>query len=185
MKHTLTALLLLSFLVISTTSADAQRKYPSGSSCPVLSTLASSDFHGEGGKESIVIWFANRNAKSVVGVEFHLLFLDTGGNKYPASTSYQVSADAKSGSGDVVAFDIKDEREHFGDRWDAFVGIEVQVVSVLFDDASTWKPTRGAVCSTSFLNANYAKDVAKIDAAVQKQMNREHSSDTRPATKQN
>jgi hypothetical protein len=151
----------------------AQQSYPPPTACPVLSSLASSKVRStdpNDKSENIVIWFWDQGKKTAHGVEFHLYMLDTAGNRYPASQSYQVKGDVKPQNGDVVIYPTKDEQQFFGDKWDRIEGIEVHVTKILFADATAWSPAKGVDCKTVFLNDNYEKEMGRRDKAVEKNM---------------
>ncbi len=174
-------------------AALAQQNYQPPSACPVLASLASSkvrstDPNDKG--ENIVIWFWNQGKKTTHGVEFHLYMLDTAGNKYPASQSYQAKGDVKPQNGDVVIYPNKDEQQFFGDKWDRIEGVEIHVTRILFADATAWSPPKGVNCKTVFLNDNYDKEMERRDKAVAKSMeiwrkkwNREHPDNQMPESK--
>ena len=162
--------------------AVAQQTYPPPSQCPVLATLASSKVPSlDKSGDSIVIWFWNQGAKTTHGIEFQLEMLDASGNKYPASQKYVATGDEKPRNGDVVIYSTKAEEEHFRENWNNIEGVEVYVTSIMFADATTWKPKRGVVCKTAFINSDYDKEMEKRGKIAEQHMkafeekwNREH-----------
>lgn len=138
--------------------AMGQQTPPPPSQCPVLASLASSRLKTDKG-ENIVIWFWNQGNKTTHGIEFQLMMLDAAGNRYPASQRYLATGNTKPKSGDVVTYPAKSEQEHFGATWENIEGVEVYVTSVMFADASTWKPKRGVVCKMAFINSDYEKEI--------------------------
>lgn len=174
MKRTL----LLPVLMLISVICVAQQ-YPSAASCPVLATMASSKVQSDKG-ENIVTWFYNQGTKATHGVEFTLVMLDGAGNRYPASQRYIGTGTLKPKTGDVVIFSTANEAKYFGDGWKNIDGVEVYVSSILFADATTWKPKRVA-CKTSFINADYTKRMEEMDRRADRKMkiwrkkwNREH-----------
>jgi hypothetical protein len=110
-----------------------------------------------------------------------LVMLDAAGNKYPASQKYVATGNEEPNGGDLVFYSTKDEEEHFGADWNNIEGVEVYVTSIMFADATTWKPKRGVFCKTAFINADYDKEMqkrGKIAAqhmkAFEEKWNREH-----------
>lgn len=194
MKRSILAIIVLSCLApILTSRANAQtaqRTYPPPSQCPVLATLASSKVPSlDNSGDHIVIWFWNRGAKTTHGIEFQLVMLDGAGNKYPASQKYIATGDEKPNSGDLVMYATKDEEEHFGSDWQNIEGVEVYVTSILFADATTWKPKRDVVCKTAFINSDYDKEMEKRGKIVEQRMKafeekwiREHPNNQIPPT---
>jgi len=169
----------------------AQQAVPPPAQCPVLSSLASSKVKYKD-EEKIVIWFWNQGTKTTHGIEFQLILLDAAGNHYPASQRYIATGDTKPNSGDVVMYPAKNEQELLGGEWENIEGIEVYVTSIMFADATTWKPKRGAVCKTAFTNSNYVKEMEKrgkiMDAkmkAWRKKWNREHPDNQIPELEPN
>jgi hypothetical protein len=157
-----------------------QQSAPPPSQCPVLATVASSKVMVNE-EENIVIWFWNQGSKTTHGIEFQLMLLDAAGNRYPASQGYIAKGNTKPNTGDVVLYPAKSEQEHLGTAWINIEGIEVYVTRIMFADASTWKPRRGAACKTAFLNSNYAGEMEKLGKKLARQMevwrkkwNREH-----------
>ena len=113
--------------------------------------------------------------------------LDVAGNKYPASQKYAATGKTEPNSGDVVFYSTKDEEEHFGSNWGNIEGVEVYVTSIMFADATTWKPKRGAVCKTAFINSDFSKVMEERDKIAAKEMkairekwNREHPNNQIP-----
>jgi len=153
-------------------SALAQQTAPVLPTCPVIATLASSKVQNLDNKEeeNIVIFFSNRGTKTAHGVEFKLEMLDIVGNRYPASIVYQVKGDTKPQNGDFVAYSTADEKKFFGDKWDSIDGVVVHVSKILFSDATTWTPSKGVDCKTSFLNENYDKQIKLWDKTVSERM---------------
>lgn len=156
------------------------QNYPPATSCPVLATLASSKVPSDKG-ENLVIWFYNQGTRATHGVEFTVVMLDGAGNRYPASHRYIGTGTLKPKTGDVVSFSTEDEAMFFGDSWKYIDGLEVYVTSILFADATTWKPKRGVPCKTSFINAGYEKQIEEMNKRVERNMkawrekwNREH-----------
>lgn len=147
----------------------AQQTIRPPTQCPVLASLASSKVHNQTG-DDIVIWFWNQSTKATHGTEFSLVMLDAAGNRYPASKRYVATGGLKPQSGDIVVFSAKDEEQFFGQTWADIDGIEVHVVSVMFKDATTWRPKRGVVCKTAFINADYDAEVAKRGRIIDRQM---------------
>jgi len=181
--------LVLILLSLFVPTAQAQRTYPPPSQCPVVATLASSKVpHLDKTGDHIVIWFWNQGSRTTHGVELHLMMLDAAGNRYPASQKYLVTGDEKPKTGDVVAYSTKDEEEHFGAYWNNIEGVEVYVTSIMFADATTWKPRRGVVCKTAFINSDYDKEMERYDKifvqrwkAADEEWKREHPDKERPA----
>ncbi len=132
--------------------AHAQQTVPPPTQCPVLASLASSRVKYKD-EENIVIWFWNQGTKTAHGIEFQLMLLDAAGNRYPAVQRYVATGDTKPNSGDVVIYPAKKEQENLAAGWENIEGVEVYVTSIMFDDATTWKPKRGAVCKTAFINS--------------------------------
>ena len=180
------SLKMVALAVVICANAFAQHT-PPPRQCPVLATLASSKVHNPTG-DNVVIWFWNQGTKAAHGIEFRLVMLDAAGNRYPASQQYVATGSTKPNSGDVVAYPAKNEEDYFGQRWKDIEGIEVYVVSVMFSDATTWKPSRGVACKTAFINGNYAEEIARMEKRAQqkseawrKKWNREHPNDQIPA----
>jgi hypothetical protein len=162
---------LFAFLLLLSTIAAAQQTYPPPSSCPVLSTLATSKQHNQWTKSDlIVIWFWNQGNKTVHGAQFQLFMLDSAGNRYAASQAYQTKGDTEPQSGDFVAFPATDEEQYFGERWSSIDGVEVHVVKVMFNDATVWTPKKGVVCKTAFLNENYKAETDRYWKRVEAEM---------------
>jgi hypothetical protein len=175
-------ILLISVVFLLSTMCMAQN-YPPATSCPVLATLASSKVRSDK-SENLVIWFYNQGTRTTHGVEFTLVMLDGAGNRYPASHRYIGTGTLKPKTGDVVSFSTEDEAKYFGDGWKDIDGVEVYVTSILFADATTWKPKRGIPCKTSFINSDYQKQMEEMDKRVERSMkawrekwNREHPDD--------
>ena len=171
--------------------ASGQQQVPAPSQCPILASLASSRVKYKD-EENIVIWFWNQGTKTTHGIEFQLMLLDAAGNRYPGSQRYIATGDTKPNSGDVVMYPAKNEQELLGGAWENIEGIEVYVTSIMFADATTWKPKRGAVCKTAFTNSNYVKEMEKrgkiMDAkmkAWRKKWNREHPDNQIPELEPN
>jgi hypothetical protein len=140
---------LLVLLVLALT-ASAQQRIPPATSCPVYASLATSNWENH-----IVIWYWNQGRKTIHGVQFKLVMLDSAGNRYPASQLYQAKGEVKPQHGDVVLFSEQEERKYLGGYWDSIDGVEVYVTNILFADATTWLPEKGRPCKTAFLNDNY------------------------------
>jgi len=86
---------------------------------------------------------------------------DAAGNHFPASHFYQVKGNTKPQTGDVVIYPTTDEERWFGDRWSAIDGVEVYVNKILYADATTWTPRKGADCKTVFINDDYDKEMER------------------------
>jgi hypothetical protein len=156
-------------LILVAGSVGAQQSYPSRSSCPVLATLASSKRASGPDGDFIVIWYFNQGSKAIHGAEFHLLMLDTAGNRYPAFQAYQAEGSVKPNSGDVVMYPATEEAKFFGDKWAHIDGVEVYVARLLFADATVWTPGKGVSCKTSFLNDDYDKEMERREKVRQQQ----------------
>jgi len=160
--------------------APGQQTVPPPSQCPVLASLASSKVKYND-EENIVLWFWNQGTKTAHGIEFQLMLLDAAGNRYPASQRYIATGDTRPNSGDVVTYSAKGEQQHLGAEWENIEGVEVYVTSIMFEDATTWKPKRGVVCKTAFVNSNYDKEMQRRGKIAEERMkawrkkwNREH-----------
>jgi hypothetical protein len=169
----------------------AQQTVPPPTQCPVLASLASSRVKYKD-EENIVIWFWNQGTKTAHGIEFQLMLLDAAGNRYPAVQRYVATGDTKPSSGDVVIYPAKKEQENLAAGWENIEGVEVYVTSIMFDDATTWKPKRGAVCKTAFINSNYEKEMKEREKnmevkmkAWRKKWNREHPDNKIPEPEPN
>src|SRR5260370_13140722 len=146
----------------------------SAASCPVMPSLASSNL--DGGKDvgaHIVIWYFNQGSKTVRGVQFRVLMLDAVGNRYPAAQAYVAKGEVKPNSGDVVSYETKDEKDHFGEQWAQIEGIEVHVTRVLFKDGSVWVPRNGVVCEAHFMNDDYGPEMDRRWKAAEKKAKKE------------
>jgi hypothetical protein len=186
MNRSVLVLLVLFYLLATT--AEAQKQYAPPSQCPVLATLASSKVPSlDSSGDHIVIWFWNQGSKTTHGVEFQLLMLDAAGNKYPASQKYIATGDEKPNSGDLVMYPTTEEEQHFAADWKNIDGVEVYVTSIMYSDATTWKPKRGSVCKTAFINADYDKEMERRGKVAEQKMkaseekwNREHPNNQIP-----
>ena len=174
------ALTALAVSILFCAIASGQQQVPSPSQCPVLASLASSrvKYNDE---ENIVIWFWNQGNKTAHGIEFQLMLLDAAGNQYPGSQRYIATGDTKPNSGDVVIYSAKSEQQHLGAGWENIEGVEVYVTSIMFADATTWKPKRGVPCKAAFVNSNYGKEMERREKIMDEKMkawrkkwNREH-----------
>ncbi len=119
--------------------------------------------------------------KTAHGIEFQLMLLDAAGNQYPGSQRYIATGDTKPNSGDVVIYSAKSEQQHLGAGWENIEGVEVYVTSIMFADATTWKPKRGVPCKAAFVNSNYGKEMERREKIMDEKMkawrkkwNREH-----------
>jgi hypothetical protein len=184
------------FLVFSTVYAKAQvpnreSAVPPPSQCPVYASLATTKLQGH---DRIVIWFWNQGRKTTHGVEFHLVMLDTVGNRYPSAQRYIAEGKVKPNRGDFIVASAKAEKHDFGASWENIDGVEVHVVSAMFADATTWRPGKEVECKTAFLNANYEKALEPMRKEMEqlwkhqheemetrrKTWNREHPNDQLP-----
>jgi hypothetical protein len=147
------------FIVLICSAGFGQQPVPLASQCPIYSSLATTKVRGE---DMIVIWFWNQGSKTTHGAEFRLVMLDAAGNRYPSSKRYVVTGKVRPQRGDFVSYSAKPEQEQFGANWENIEGIEVYVVSVMFADATTWKPMKGSSCKTAFISANYDREIERI-----------------------
>jgi hypothetical protein len=185
MKRTILLLVLYSLFA---TTALAQRTNPPPSQCPVLATLASSKVPSKDKSgDHIVIWFWNQGSKTTHGIEFTLMMLDAAGNKYPAARKYIATGDTNPNNADVVMYSTSEEDKHFGADWNNIEGVEVYVTSIMFADATTWKPKQGVVCKTAFINSDYEKEMEKREKkfeqskkAFEEKWKREHPDNEPP-----
>jgi hypothetical protein len=164
------------FVVMTSLFAYAQNEYPPPSACPVQPELATAKLATDMG-EKIVVWFSNRSTKTLHGVQFQFFMLDAAGNRYPASQMYEATGAVKVGRGDLVIYPTQSEAEYFGKSWSVIDGIEVRVVSVMFEDASTWRPRKAVICRSSFLNEHYLTAVERWQATLYKRNQRHHQDD--------
>lgn len=151
----------LVLILLAGSLAGAQQSYPPPSLCPVLATLASTKRLDDPKGDFIVIWSWNQGKKTVHGMEFHLVMLDTAGNRYPASHHYQAKGDVKPNAGDMVMYPATEEAKHFGAKWADIDGVEVYVARLMFADATVWTPGKGVSCKTTFLNDDYDKELER------------------------